>query len=808
MTRPIVEIAFGSTITTDNPTWTDLTRRVDLVSGISIDRGASDELSETQAGTATLTLDNSDGALTSDRAASPFHPHVKKNVPIRISIATLDSPVGGAPWALEQLADDFEDNRINEAVWSQNFGGVTEGNGRARVPCTDGVFAGFQSARSWRLWGTHVAVKIATLPVAGAASECTAGVFVNSATAGTRAGIEYNAVAGQLRLVSDVGYFDGGATVLTYDPALHGWWRIREGSGSLAWETSSDGYNWTVRRTAAAPAWVGADAVTYSMEAHRAGGVNDFAEYEIVGATVHPRYFGMVNNWPLEWTGLQAKTVINCTDLFKWAALDEALEPMLVQEVLLDRPTVYYPLAEPAESTSAGDLSGTANVGTLSIVQAGTGGTLAFGEGTGPNTGQGAPVFTPASATQGKYLSADLGQTFQDANLFFRARMECWFSTSTSGRVLMSLASTDLGTRVVVLLESGTGRLTLEKDQYGAGTQTYVWPTINLADGALHHMVYSEFANELVVDGAAYSLSSFNGTDLRTLTVGGYQNNRLWQGTIAHVAVYCRSITVGEISPHYTTGTTGHVGESAAARVARLASYLGLDITTAGGTFDPVASQATLGSSALTHMRQVESTEAGKLLASRGNASLHFQSRDVRYNPVPSLSLAYGDLETNGVKYANDDQKMINTVTASRPGGATQRIVSQSARDTYGPKPRDLDLLKDSDLKVTDAANWLISRYADPPPEIRQVPLEAFTLPVATYRTLIAIDVSAVLELTALPPEAPASTATVCIEGYSERIGLNQHHIDFHTSRAQTDTVWVLDDATYSVLGSTTRLAY
>ncbi|MEU9894231.1 hypothetical protein ACIBCS_27760 [Streptomyces phaeochromogenes] len=806
MTRPIVEVAFGYSITSDNPVWMDISRRVDLVAGIGIGRGAQDELSETQAGTATLALDNADGALTPGRSG-PYSPHVRKNVPIRISMATLDSPTGSAPWALEQLADDFELDRINTTTWSQNYGGVVQGNGRARVPCDHNVFAGYQSARSWRLWGTHVSVKIATLPVAGAASECNAGVYVNSGTDGTRAGFEYNAVNGQLRLASDVGYFDGSAVFLTYNPALHGWWRMREAGGSLFWETSDDGHTWVVRRTLATPAWVGTDVVTYSLEAHRVGGVNDFAEYEIVGATVHERYFGMVNDWGLEWKGLQAKISITCSDVFKWADLEQ-LQPMLVQEVLLDRPTVYFPLAEPADSVSAGDLSGTPGVGTLSVVQAGSGGTLAFGAGTGPNTGQSAPVFTPASATAGKYLSADLGQSFLDANYNFRVRAECWFSTSTTGRVLMALASPDLGTRVVILLESGTGKLVMEKDQDGQGTQTYVWATPNLADGVLHHFAYSEFTNALAIDGVSYSLAASNGSGLRTLMVGGYQNNRLWNGTIAQVAVYCWAIGITELAERNVTGTTAHVGETAAARVARLASYLGLDITTAGGIFDPVASQAELGSSALKHMRDVEATESGKLLALRGRAGLHFQSRDVRYNPVPLLSLAHGDLETDGVKYADDDQKMINTVTAARQGGATQRIISQSSIDTYGPKPRSLDLLKNSDLKVTDAANWMVSRYADPPPEVRQLPVEASTLPIATYRALMSADVSTVLGVTGLPDAAPASTATVCIEGYSERIGQNQHHIDFHTSRAQTDNVWILNDTTYSVLDSTTRLAY
>lgn len=809
MTRPIVEIAFGYTLTSASPVRTDITQYVDLVeSGISITRGAQDELSETQPGTATLTLDNSDGRFTAARTASPYSPNVKKNVPIWVSIATMDVTTGAAPWPIAQLSDDFDDGRINTFLWANNFNAVSETGGRARIPCAAGVFAGFQSSRSWTLTGSQVNVKVATLPTPGAAATCTAGVFVNSVTAGTRIAFEHNRVTGQIRCGSDVGYFDGAATVLTYDPALHGWLRIREAGGTLYWETSRDGAIWTVRRSIATPAWVVTDTVTFSMESNRDAGTADFFEIEMAGATVHPRFFGMVNEWPLEWEGLNSKVTIPCTDAVKWVGITKELRPMLVEEMLLDRPTAYYPLSEPADSTTAGDLSGTPGVGTLSIVQAGSGGTLTFDSGTGPSDDLGCPTFTPASISAGKYLTADLGQGFVDANLSFRVRAEAWFSTSTNGRVLMALVSTDLATKFIILLESGTGKLTLEKDQNAQGTQTYVFATPNLADGTLHHIVYNEFANELYVDGVLYTLSAFNGTDLRTLTVGGFANTRLWAGTIAQVAVYCRSVTSAELVTHYTTGTTEHIGETADVRMARLASYVGLTVTAQGSPFDAMASQKALGKEALTHLREIETTESGKLLASRSDPSLVFQSRGLRYNPMPALSLEYADLETNGVQYADDDQKMINIVEASRQGGATQRIINQAAVSTYGPYKQTLDLFKNSDNSVTDAANWLVSRYSDPPPEIRQVPVEAYSMPLATYRALLAADVSTVLALTGLPDQAPAATATVTVEGYTETIGLSRHLIDFHTSRADTDNVWILDDTTHSVLGSTTRLAY
>ncbi|QIJ62546.1 carbohydrate binding domain-containing protein [Streptomyces sp. JB150] len=764
MVRLIAEVAFGYSITSASPVWTDITQYVDMLAGVSIERGAQDELSETQPGTASLVLDNADGRFTSDRTTSPYYPNVKKNVPIRLRVVTADRNLITNPSFESGLAD-----------WSKSATPTID-------PSTARAKVGTQSMLL-TFGGVGVSGQTAHTTVYGLdiGATYTASAWVWVPAGGTHVHLRVGGVA------------DGAASTLTDT-----WQRIQVTFTATAPQHVIGVRSFTTP-TAGHQVWIdGVQVEEGSMPS---------AETLVDGAQIHPRYVGMVNSWPVKWQGLQSKVTVTCTDVFKWSDLERELLPMLSQEVLLDRPTAYYPLTEASDAASAGDLSGTAGVGTLAVTQAGTGGTLDFAAGTGPNSCP-APVFTPSSTSAGKYLSADLGQSMVDANVNFRARIEAWFSTSTNGRVLLALASTDASTRVVVLLESGTGKLALEKDQGGNGTQTYVFPTPNLADGKLHHLVYNEFTNDLVIDGTTYNLFAYNGTDMRMLTVGGYAGTRLWSGTISHVAVYCRSITATELAGHYTTGTTAHVGESASARMARIASYVGLSVTTQGSTFDPMASQAQLGQSALTHMREIETTESGKLLASRASVGLVFQSRGLRYNPTPAVTLAFADLETDDLDLLDDDQKMVNTVVASRPEGATQRIVNQAAVDTYGPKPRNLTLLKTSDNSVADASNWLVSRYADPPPEIRQVPVQAYSLPLTTYRALLDADVSTVIGLTSLPDQAPAPTATLVVEGYSERISAGQHLLDFHTSRAQTDSVWFLDDPTYSVLGSTTRLAY
>jgi len=906
VTRPIVEIAFGYTLASASPVWTDITQYVRLSRGIEITRGAQDELSETQPGTATLVLDNSDGRFTPGRTTGAYYPNVKKGVPIRIRavsagrnlVTTPSFETGLTDWA-KSATPTIAQSSARAKVGSQSllltFGGVGV-DGQSTQTTVYGLGIGTTYTASAWVWvpagGTHVHLRVGgvadsaastltdtwqrltvtftatapqhvigvrsfTTPTAGhqvwidamqvwegssplplnlltnpsfetdtsgwvssgspTLSRSTvraqdgvasllvtwpaaAGTFVATTVGNLVSGTTYTASAYvwvpaghpavQLRIA---GIVSGAASTVT-----NGWQRI-----TVTWTATAASHDLRIQPvttpTAGQQVWVDAAQVEE--------GATPSAYTPLDGAQIHPRYFGTVAQWPVDWRGLSSEVTITCTDVLTSAALAKQLKPMLVHEVLLDRPTVYFPLTEASGSTSSGDLSGTAGVGALAVTSAGTGGTLEFAAGSGPN-GLPAPVFTPSSSNVGKYLTGNLGPAFEDANARFRVRAEAWFSTSTSGRVLLSLASTDASVKLIILLEAGTGKLAVEKDQLGNGVTTTVFATPNLADGRLHYVLYNEATHELTVDGTTYTASSFTGADLRMLTVGGYAGQRLWSGTIAHVALYVRSVTTADLTPHRITGTTAHVGEGANQRLFRLASYAGLSVTTQGAVFDGMASQAELGRSALEHMREIETTESGKLLASRSAAALLFQSRDLRYNPTAAITLAYADLETDGVRYADDDQKMVNDVTGNRVGGATQRAYNQASIDAYGVKARDLTLFKDNDNSAADAINWLVSRYADPPPEMRQVPVEAYSLPLFTYRALLNADVSTAITITDLPAQAPTSTATLTIEGYTERIGLNQHHLDFHTSRADTDAVWVLDDPVYSVLGSTTRLAY
>jgi hypothetical protein len=770
MTRLVVEAGFGSTVSTPaaSITWTDITQYVDIQSAkVSITRGASDELSDIQPGTCSLTLDNTGGRFTPGLSSSPYYPNIKKNTPLRVRVITTAKNLLSDPGFATGVSD-----WISSGTPTRTTSATHVQDGSQAMLITWGAVSG-QTMTSPKISGLQI----------GRRYTFSAYVWVPSGDAPVRL------------TVADVTTGNQNTTFDTFE-------RL-----SVSWTATSTTHQ--VRIGAIGTPAVGDQVWVDACQIEEASSAT---AYDGTGARDHHRFWGMVNDWPTKWQGLYSTATITCTDLFKRLNRLPALRSCLTEEVLLDEPAVYYPLTEPSDSTSAGDLSGI-TAGSLAITQAGAGGELAFAAADGPAaTGEQIPVFTPVSASAGKYLLADLGATYEARSSTQWNHFECWFSTAVASRVIFAVTSTDEDNQIVFSLTAG-GVLQIECTRTNAPLTIVGTTSANLADGALHHIVYDEQAQDVWVDGVLVAVGTVElQYRLRTLHVGGFKGGRLWSGSIGHVALYTDpSASLGaDLALHYTSGTTAHDGETADERIQRLASYASVtSVTVTGTAHDPVAGQGPGGQGALARMKEVEQTEGAKLLAERSSFGLAYQGRDVRYNPDPlseAFSIAYADLETDSVEVRDDDQKLTNTIVAARPGGATQRVLNDTSRAAYGIYQQDLNLLKTSDNSVLDAANWIISRYADPQPEVREVAVEAYSM--STYPGILDADISSVFSVTGMPAEALSSSATLTVEGYTEQIGHAQHRIQFHTSRTTTDSVWILGDPVYSVLDSTTRLAY
>lgn len=187
------------------------------------------------------------------------------------------------------LTDDFDDNVVDPVKWPDNYntgsGGLpTETGGRARVPCDTG-FAAYASDPVYRLEGSYAFVQ--SFPPSGTGMvEAYSQLLILSNVAGTQIVFEVDAATNLLLMTVHVDFADEGGQTIPYDPVEHAWLRIREESGTLFWETSPDGREWTVRHSDTAPSWVSENDLQAQLLAHCSpavtggGPTGAFAEFD------------------------------------------------------------------------------------------------------------------------------------------------------------------------------------------------------------------------------------------------------------------------------------------------------------------------------------------------------------------------------------------------------------------------------------------------------------------------------------------------------------------------------------------------
>jgi hypothetical protein len=149
------------------------------------------------------------------------------------------------PAALGELVDDFS-GPLDTSVWNVSPGATISG-GQLVLACTSS-YSGIGSIASYDMTGSHVAVQLVSVPI--------------DTNGGTETALSFKADDSNLLMIDKrganllcdarVGGVDTTATV-AWDPAAMAWWRLREDSGTVYFETAPDGSTWTTQLSVATP---------------------------------------------------------------------------------------------------------------------------------------------------------------------------------------------------------------------------------------------------------------------------------------------------------------------------------------------------------------------------------------------------------------------------------------------------------------------------------------------------------------------------------------------------------------------------
>lgn len=552
------------------------------------------------------------------------------------------------------------------------------------------------------------------------------------------------------------------------------------------------------------------------------------------------RYYGFLTEAPFVWpaSGIQALSSWQCADLSeRVGSRAGSLRPFDVEEALLDQPKVLLPLSESDTATQVANLGSAQSVGTL--VQSGSGGVgaLQLGAGTGPpSDGQSAAVFAP-TGLNGYYIRVANAGIVSTA-----VTLEAWVNTTVDSAVVVDADnSATSSTGPLGSMRVASGKLRWYSDQ-GA---LIVNSTTTVTDGLTHHcaVTYEETGSQhtakVYVDGVLEGTGSVSSTwavIVVTYVLAGGAKPGLFTGTLSMVAAYDHALTADRILAHYQAGWTGFGGERSDQRISRLAAYARLssltpayrtgvwvldssslsvlDTTTILADSDLsleygqaiVYGQSTGGSDYMSEMRSAAGTEGGVLLVDV-DGRLDFQGRQHRYNQPPKVTVS---AESIGVDLAPryDTQYVVNTASATTQDGAVVTYANSASVTQRGTFADAAQLLTRDQMDAWSAVTNRVSRQAVPRVRYTSVSFDLATLDDATVTALLGLDVGDRIQVTDLPPQAPASTVTLFVEGYQEQTSHDSWSLVLDTSPGDQDTTWVLDSPTASVLDTTTIPAY
>lgn len=182
--------------------------------------------------------------------------------------AAVDGDGSGSPDAPPSctvpISDGFDDGTVAAQwdVWKDNGLTLSEKFGRLYfyVPAStpDGAWVGIEAQQSHDLTGCSTFVHVLDVPTDPNVQ------LSFGANSGLMDGVHITLDAGELNLEVKKGGTYSTLKKVAFSATAHAWWRIREASGHVYWEASTDGKAWVELASVAAPfafnavkVWVG-----------------------------------------------------------------------------------------------------------------------------------------------------------------------------------------------------------------------------------------------------------------------------------------------------------------------------------------------------------------------------------------------------------------------------------------------------------------------------------------------------------------------------------------------------------------------
>lgn len=708
------------------PYWADISayvRRPGQDGGrpITYSWGKQDESTTTDAGQMSLTLDNRDGRFSTDNANSIYYDALDTGTPIRLGVVmasdtftrTLASGLGTYRTTPSQVW-----NPAVPSAWS-----VDGSKAQATIFVANAyttAYLGNTSARDADITSTITPNYTATGAAYGAghvvrtASDANNMLYstIEFNTAGTVTVKIRQVVGGSINEMAALNpipsssytagvpwnlrtQVDGGTMRVMAWPA--------SGSAPTAWQATYTGIQQAVNAT-------GSDVglITWRFNGNTNTGsapILAVDNFQVISL----EWTGYVTSWPNEWdiTGNNSWAAISCTGIL--SRLRQGTNP--VQSPLRHQlqntadAVSYWPMEDGANSSSFANTVLGGKIGSFSAVTLAEDDTLAGG----------GPAPSLAADTGFIYLpvtgGVNSGGTGFSAMVLFKlpslpaTKTRIVTVSPRSGPVATYVFSAGPSSSTVDALDTTGTVINTVTNTYGVDfTQWTAWQieTDNTVGGgntsvsALYHQVgqTAYFAQTMTVSGT--TLSNIGGMRLTGPQGTGFAHAWLGRNTLPFV------------TNSFSLVSSGYAGETAIARWNRVTSEAGLVSSVVGTSAN---TSITMGvqseGNTMAILQSVADTDYSVYVERAGG--LELIPRDTRWNPVSVYTLSKTAGEIGDIpKPVRDDQRLKNSVTASRTGGSSATYTDTASVARNGTWPDTVTVNEIDDGNLSNQASWRV----------------------------------------------------------------------------------------------------
>lgn len=775
--------------------WENRTADVNHGDGITTTGGRADEVSEVSSGTATLEVDNAGGHYCTRNPLGRWYGRLARNCPARlgtISGAAAFATNAASSWGAPDVGDSWTLSGT-ASLWS-----VSSGMGRRSIAAANQSASALLNGADAR---NGDATFVASVPVVATGGPLIAGLVCRYVDASNFLlfTVEFGtsgSVVAKLRQVSDGVFTElntSGSLGFTYTANERIKARCQWDGSELrmkAWEesgTEPTSWNVTSFDNEIAGSQVGLYLWRHSTNTN-AGSVTlavDALEVEAV------EIVGTIPEFPIRW---------DPTATVSWAPLQiagivrrlsqgqPALRSPLYRQLVSRDVTGYWPLEDGSDATVAASAVPWNAAAIATNVRFAADSSL-------PGAEQVAQMVDQTSTVRGTVRRNPTSTGFAAMVCFKFTNLPAadgtLFQVYTTGPVARwRLMVTPTSFRLVgynsaddIMFDTNVGIYTINPLNWVAVQLETEVVGANTTWAVLWHQV---------------GTNSFYGTPGSVVgTVASHVRSFQLGGSVQLTDAYMGHLWVGAdtlpfIADEFADASSGYTGETAAARIARLASEEGVLAVVEPGDSEPLGPQRV--GTFLELLRAAEQADLG-VLHEQG-AGLGYRPRGARYNrPVTfALDIAAGDLSDPAPEPVDDDQRVRNDWTVTRDGGSWapgRRPAHIAATGRYADSATIN--IKD-DLRLPDHAAWRV--HLGTQDELRW---PSVTLNFTDRPDLLALwrgrPFGPRLTIANVPAQGRGeSDPDLIVEGWTQRITSHSWTVELACSPAKPWDVGVYDD--------------